>query len=360
MAEWKKRRARTTRAPEAGASTSLLPSFGMGLPDRPEGERSFGRAVAHWLRGAFVDNAPLKFVALVLSLTVFILVHSDERAVAGGTVKVNYLLPPDRVLVSEPLKEVSITVEGSRRRLKRFHEVRLDEIELDLRNMAGGGEVFIESNMITGLPEGIDLVSITPPSVKVDLDQRQMKDLPVTVETIGTPGRGYAVKSVTTNPTRVRVSGGSAKLSALEAIATSQVRVDGRSATFRTDARLVPPNGVELVGGHTVQVEVQMAEEQGSREIELPVVIKAGQGVAPEQLVRFSAEPDRVHVVLRGSILAIDDVRPDQLTAYVTLYPDDVARGPTRKAEVHMPPARAGIGYEISPPEITLRLRPKP
>lgn len=347
------RRPRTTRSPEATQSGPRLPTFAMDR-DGPAEQRSAGRVVAHWVRGAFVDNAPLKFVALVLALTVFILVHSDERAVAGATVKVNYLLPPDRVLVSKPIEEVSITVEGSRRRLKRFHELRLDEIELDLRNMASGGEVFIESNMITGLPDGIDLISITPPSVKIELDQRQMKEVPVTVETIGSPGRGYAVKSVTTSPSRVKVSGGAARVTSLESVATSQVRLDGRSASFRTDARLMPPTGLDVVGGHTVQVEVVLGEEQGSRDVELPVAIKPGQGVAPEQVDRFVADPDRVHVVLRGSILAIDSVRPDQLSAYVTIYPDDVARNPTRKAEVHIPPVRE-VGTEITPSEITLR-----
>jgi YbbR domain-containing protein len=332
-----------------------MPSFA--VPDGPEEHRSLGRAVAHWVRGAFVDNAALKFVALVLALTVFILVHSDERAVAGATVKVNYLLPPDRVMVSEPIKEVSITVEGSRRRLKRFHEHKLDEIELDLRNMPEGGEVFIESNMITGLQDGIDLISITPPSVKVELDQRQMKEVPVVVETIGTPGRGYAVKSVTTSPTRVKVSGGSAKVASLESLSTSQVRLDGRTASFRTEARLVPAAGVKVEGGDMVQVEVTLGEEQGARELDLPVAIKPGQGVAPEQVAKFVAEPDRVHVVLRGSILAIDSVSPDQLSAYVTIYPDDVARGPTRKAEVHIPPVRE-VGSEISPPDVTLRPKP--
>ena len=353
MTEQRSRRPRTTRSPEG--PPGRMPSFA--VPDGPEEHRSLGRAVAHWVRGAFVDNAALKFVALVLALTVFILVHSDERAVAGATVKVNYLLPPDRVMVSEPIKEVSITVEGSRRRLKRFHEHKLDEIELDLRNMPEGGEVFIESNMITGLQDGIDLISITPPSVKVELDQRQMKEVPVVVETIGTPGRGYAVKSVTTSPTRVKVSGGSAKVASLESLSTSQVRLDGRTASFRTEARLVPPSGVKVEGGDVVEVEVTLGEEQGARELDLPVAIKPGQGVAPEQVAKFLAEPDRVHVVLRGSILAIDSVSPDQLSAYVTIYPDDVARGPTRKAEVHIPPVRE-VGSEISPPDVTLRPKP--
>lgn len=353
MSETRSRRPRTTRSPEG--PPARLPSFA--VPEGPQGERSLGRLIAHWVRGAFVDNAALKFVALVLALTVFILVHSDERAVAGATVKVNYLLPPDRVMVSEPIKEVSITVEGSRRRLKRFHEHKLDEIELDLRNMPEGGEVFIESNMITGLQDGIDLISITPPSVKVELDQRQMKEVPVVVETIGTPGRGYAVKSVTTSPTRVKVSGGSAKVASLESLSTSQVRLDGRTASFRTEARLVPAAGVKVEGGDMVQVEVTLGEEQGARELDLPVAIKPGQGVAPEQVAKFLAEPDRVHVVLRGSILAIDSVSPDQLSAYVTIYPDDVARGPTRKAEVHIPPVRE-VGSEISPPDVTLRPKP--
>jgi hypothetical protein len=347
-----------TRGEPTGTPTSRMPSMLGGRPDPDAGERrSVGQVIARWVRGAFVDNAPLKFVALVLSLTVFILVQSDERAIAGRTVRVQYIPPEGRVLVSEPIREVSITVEGSRRRLKRFHEAQLEEIEIDLRTMATGGDVYFQSNMIKGLPEGIELVSITPPSVKVELDKRDVKEVPVVVETSGVPARGFTVKSVTASPPRVQVAGAAARLALVETAPTAPVRLDGKDASFKAEARFNLAPGLEAQGIRAIQVEVVLDEQQSSREIDVQVEVKAGQGVTPDQTARFVADPDRVQVVLRGSTLAIEQVRPHELSAYVTLYPDDVARAPTRRAEVHITPARAGIGYEISPPEVTLRLK---
>jgi YbbR domain-containing protein len=329
-----------------------------GPPALPDGGRgSVGGAVARLLRGALLDNAALKFVALVLALTVFILVHSDERAVAGARVKVNYILPEDRVLVSQPVQEVSLTVQGSRRRLKRFHEVELENIVIDVRNTRGG-EIYFQPSMIQGMPDGVELISITPASVTVELDERASRQVPVAAEPQGRPGRGYKVDSIEVDPAEVTVSGAQSRLAAIESVRTVELRLDGRTQSFGTELPLAPPPGVEVDGSRTVNVRVTLDEEQGSRQIGLPVAIYAAPGVPPDQVARFRVEPERVQIVLRGSILAIDDVREDQLSAYVRLFPDDVSRGETRKAEIRIAPARPGIGYEISPPEVILRPRP--
>ncbi|HLU64636.1 MAG TPA: CdaR family protein [Kofleriaceae bacterium] len=348
------RRRKTEGTPVSGGSTTRMSA----TPEpSPEERRSTGAAVVRWIRGALLDNAALKFVALVLSLTVFILVHSDERAIAGATVRVNYILPEDRVLVSEPVKEVSVTVAGSRRRLKRFHDSELEDIELDLRNMSGG-EIFFQPSMIEGLPDGVELVSITPDRVKVELDEREVREIPVSVETVGTPGRGYRVESIDVTPSQVKASGAGSRLAAIDAIPTAALRLEGRTASFRAEVRLALPPGIEVDGEPVVRVRVVLGEEQGSRQLELPVAIQPAQGVAPDQAARFQVEPERVRVVLRGSILAIDAVHEDQLSAYVRLFPDDVSRGGTRKAEVRINPALPGIGYEVSPPDVTLVPRP--
>jgi YbbR domain-containing protein len=327
----------------------------IGGPEPPS--RGAGKMVVRWLRGALVDNAALKFVALVLSLTVFILVHSDERAVSGGTVKVNYILPEDRVLVSEPVREVSITVEGSRRRLKRFHQTQLEPIDVDVRAMRSG-EVFFRPSMIGGLPDGVNLVSITPASVTIELDERSSREVRVEVEPRGKPARGYRVQSIEVKPAVVTVGGAGSRLAEIESIPATGLNLEGRTESFRTDVQLVAPPGIEVQGEPAVTAQVTLGEEQGSQQLDLEVEIVPGPGTAPEQIERFTVEPERVRVVLRGSILAIEEVEVGELKAYVRLFPDDLTRGQPRKAEVRITPGRPGIGYEISPPEVTIRPRP--
>src|SRR5262245_3211945 len=231
--------------------------------------RPLTAAVLGWLRNAFVANAALKFVALVLALTVFILVHSDDQEVAGGTVDVNYKLPKDRVLVSDRVDQVRITVKGSRRRIKRFHREELEPINLDLSNMTKG-EVFFQRDMIE-LPEGLELVSITPASLPVQFEELRVKQVPVAVDTTGAQAPGFKIESMPARPAKVQISGAATQVAETRTVRTQEVDLAGRSKSFRETARLAPPTGITVEGDPVVEVEVSLGEEQGSRELSLPV-----------------------------------------------------------------------------------------
>ncbi|HWM84255.1 MAG TPA: CdaR family protein [Kofleriaceae bacterium] len=355
-------RTRRTR-PELSAMPGAEPRSGRETPRqvRPgtavdERRRSFSSSLLGWLRGAFVANAALKVVALLLSLTVFVLVHADDQAVAGGTVDVNYSLPEDRVLVSERVDQVRITVKGSRRVIKRFQREEVDAINIDLRNTTKG-EVFFQPEMIE-LPEGLELVSITPASMQVVFEQLAVKQAPVAVDTTDSPDRGFKVDSMTARPAQVTIRGAASLVAETRSVRTAEIDLARRSKSFRETVRLAPPPGLVVDGNPVVEVEVVLGEEQGSRELTLPVAIQPGSGVSAEQAARFAAQPAQVRVVLRGSLLVIDEVRAENVTAYVRVSPNDLGGATTRTAAVRVEPALPGIGYEISPAEVTLRPAP--
>ncbi len=97
-------------------------------------------AVRRWIRGALFDNLLLKFLSMVLSVTVFLLVNTDKDNDITVRAPLKYEYPADKVLVSEAIPEVRVTIKGPWRRLKEFDERALGEIRLDLSN-APTGEV---------------------------------------------------------------------------------------------------------------------------------------------------------------------------------------------------------------------------
>lgn len=324
-------------------------------PKGGKGGRPFSAALLGWLRGAFLANAALKFVALVLALTVFILVHADDQAVAGGTVDVNYKLPKDRVLVSDRIDQVRITVKGSRRRIKRFHREDVEPLNIDLTTMTKG-EIFFQPDMIE-LPEGLELVSITPASLPVEFEDRAVKEVPIAVDTTGSPGRGFKVDAIVARPSQVRISGAASQVAETRSVRTAEVDLAGRNKSFRETVRLAPPDQLTVDGDPVVEVEITFDEEQGSRELSLPIAIRPGPGVSVEQAGRVITQPSQVRVVLRGSVLVIDALRAEHISAFVRLMPGDLGAA-GRRAEVRVEPALPGIGYEISPPEVTIRTTP--
>src|SRR4051812_20978957 len=92
-----------------------------GLRSRPGGAPPPPASrVQAWLRGALLDHLPVKALALLLTLTVFLLVGSDEDREIAAHVGVSYVLPDGKVLVSKRVDEVRVTIKGPWRKIKRF------------------------------------------------------------------------------------------------------------------------------------------------------------------------------------------------------------------------------------------------
>ena len=108
-------------------------------PVDPPPERG---AVRRWLRSALFDNLGLKFLSMVLAVTVFLLVNTDKDREMTVEVGVSYTLPEDKVLVSDRIDDVRVTLKGSWRRLRKIDPRELDRVNLDLRHATGGERSF--------------------------------------------------------------------------------------------------------------------------------------------------------------------------------------------------------------------------
>jgi YbbR domain-containing protein len=331
-----------------------------GAGPRGERRRRRGRAVVKiWLRRAFVENAALKFVAFVLALTVFILVQSQDDVQVPFNVGIEYRMPSDRVLVSETVDQVRITVKGSRRAIRRFDEGRVERIPIDLRGHRRSEFVF-SADMVQ-LPKGLELVRFTPPSILTRFERRVRKEVPVEVRKIGDVPPGFLVTSVITEPARVVVSGAETAVEATVSVKTREVPLTGRTESVRETVDLVPPETfVEVLTPENamVNVELTIIEEQAPRRVgPLDVAVRPGPAVTDESAARFEARPSQVTVILRGSRLAVEAVDEADLTAYVEISADDVAVGRTRAARVVVPTPAKGIAIEIVPEEVTVGLK---
>ncbi len=326
------------RLPEAGPPAS---GNGNGAEER----QSRGGRVLAFLRDSVTVNPGLKLLSLILALTVFLLVNSDRDREITLHVGVSYTLPEDKVLVSERLPEVRVTVRGPWRLLRRFDERELDRVNLDLTRVSGG-DVPITTDMVR-VPGGLSVVSVSPRSFRAAFEKRADKTVAVTVPASGRPLHGFAVTSVTVSPVTVSVRGAQGIIAALSAIRGREVRVDGRSDSFELETELLPPEGVELESGGRAVVRVEIKEELVSRRIgPLPIEL-AGEGV---DLGRFAAKPAQVDVTLTGALLAVEHAIAGGITAEVRI---NAGTSPGEQPVV-VETAVPGVGITITPAKVRL------
>ena len=329
-----------------------------GEPEERDKERDGTlRAVSRTLRAIFLHNAALKFVSLVLAITLFILVNTNKEAIIGVNVGVSYELPEDRVLVSERVDQVRLAIKGSWRRIKRFDERELDRIHVDLTNMRSGPYSF--SDEAIHLPEGLTLLSINPTTIPVAFERRVQKTVPVTVPTSGAPARGYKAKRILAKPSRITIRGAESAVRSIESVSTRELSLEGRDESFTEVMRLETPQTtprglVEIADNGLVEVEAEMVEEMSTHTLSgVEVQVIAGPGFNASAEDRFETEPRTVDVVLHGPLLVVESFQ-EGLVAYVTAHAEDQG-GRTREAAVQIANVPEGVGVEIKPDEVVLR-----
>jgi len=299
--------------------------------------------VRSWIRGALLDNVGLKFLSMVLAITVFLLVNTDRDREISARVGVSYTMPDDKVLVSERLDEVKITVKGPWRRLRRFDEREVPRINLDLRH-APTGEVAITPDMIH-LPSGLTVTSISPRTVRVAFDRRVERIVEVSPQLAGRPQHGYVVAEAKPQPATIKVRGPEGTLSVLSSVKTHEIPVEGRADTFSTEAALALPDGVETDGPSQVVVQVVVDEELVTRKIPGLTVAVRGDGV---DTTHWTVTPAQVEVTLTGTLLAVEKAKA-ALQPVVKVSGNDTK---ARDLDVTVEGLPPGIGVRISPERV--------
>ena len=297
-------------------------------------------AVRRWIRGALLDHIGIKFLSLVLAVTVFLLINTDKEREIRVRAFVEYKYPADKVLTSDPLEQVTVTIQGPWRRLRNFDERELNRITLDL-SAAPTGEVPITNDLVS-LPPGLSVVSIAPRAVRVAFDKRVEKTVEVTPVTAGRPQHGFFVADQKAVPATVKVRGGERLLAALASIRTHEVSVQGRTERFDTQIDLAPPAGVETEPNQRVTVLVRIEEELVTKRFGGLSIAIRGEGVDP---ARWRVEPAQVEVMLTGPVLDVEKAR-GVMVPHVKLTPADTR---AREAEVTIEGIPPGLGQRISP-----------
>jgi YbbR domain-containing protein len=290
------------------------------------------------LRALLTTNISYKALALLVALILWVTVQSEQVVEDRARVRLEWALPEGLTLVEPPLETATATVEGVQAFLRGVRQKDLS-IQIDL-SKAREGEVNLDlsERVVTGIPPQVRVVSVSPGTLKVQLDRVLKRRVSVAAATTGEPARGFRVKKIAVNPARVELSGPSSVLRSIDEVPTDTVDISG----LRESAELSVGLGVKkgqltptTPGSFVVAVEIEAIIEERMFEA-VPVVID-GAGVLAEG-------SRRSRLVLSGSVEALDGLDKGELQVVVhvpagTALPTDVRRGPE------------GLRWEVVQPE---------
>lgn len=187
-------------------------------------------------RRIFVRNFYLKFIAVILTLALYIWVSEDREAVVAGHAGVQMVVPDDMVLVSEPVDRVKVTVQGRWSDINRFDITNLDPIRLDLSPGDDESVVSITRDMI-GVPPSLRVTDVDPDSVYVELEPLEYRTVALEPHITGSTGDSHTVVDTRVDPDTITVRGPRSRIEDLSAVPTERVDITDLTQSLQRQVR---------------------------------------------------------------------------------------------------------------------------
>lgn len=108
---------------------------------------------------------------------------------------------------------------------------------------------------IEGQPVGVGQLQLSPSSVAVRIDVEEVEEtrtVPVRPQIVGDPAAGYALETLSVEPSTVTLVGLPEALEPVTEVMTEEVNVAGASSELVVEAAIVLPDGVRLADGEEV------------------------------------------------------------------------------------------------------------
>ena len=211
-----------------------------------------------------LNNPGLKVVSLGLSFLLWNLLGVKDEVIRIVTVPVQFVnLAPDLAISTDYQRQVEVTIRSRRRIAVEEVEGRMSA-EIDLQTMvAGNVQISLNERNISNRPLGVEVLSIAPNPLQLELEQIHVKMVEVRPRLEGEPEEGYELVEVLTSPQELQISGLEAELAKVSAIATEPLDISGRSSGFDAEVDVDPPSPrLRIDSGSSVVLQLLIEEKR--------------------------------------------------------------------------------------------------
>jgi YbbR domain-containing protein len=200
----------------------------------------------------------LRLLALGIALGIWFNASVEDRLVSSEKVveaNISYNRPRGFIIIN-PVHSVNVRLIGSKKAIRQLNPLMVDvQVELS-RRQAGATTVTLGSENVLA-PDGLQVVSIEPSTIPVDLEREITQRLPVIPRLVGKPAAGAKPEEPEVFPNQVLVTGPEPLLARIDSLSTRPISLAGRTVTFEETVPVLTPDPlIQIVQPSQVTVRV--------------------------------------------------------------------------------------------------------
>ena len=202
----------------------------------------------------------LRLLALGIAVGIWFNASVEDRLVSSEKVveaSVSYNRPRGFVIVNS-VQNVNVRVSGSKKAIRQLNPYMVD-VSVDLGQRQTGVATISLTPENVLLPDGLEVVSIEPNTIRVDLEREVTQRLPVVPRIVGEPAGGATAGEPVVLPNQVMVVGPEPMIARTDSLTTRPVSLDGHALSFEEEVPVVAPDPlIQIVQPSRVTVQVPM------------------------------------------------------------------------------------------------------
>lgn len=263
-----------------------------------------------WLRHLHVEHKGLKLLALALALALFALSRQPVSDVRIYGVPVEFInTRPGVEVTSEAAQTVNVRVRGPRDIVRSLTPNQLS-VTADLSKKEPGERVIQLRPQDVEHPDGLRVLQIEPASIRLLLEPKQRKRVPVEAQFAGQPADGLEIHRVSVEPAMVEIEGPQAQLDKIHRLLTETVSLNGHTSGFRAVVEVETPHrALHVLTPGPITLFIEIGERRITRRfVDVPVSW-------PDQSAAGRSLTKTVAVELYGARSVLDALRVHDLRA---------------------------------------------
>lgn len=212
------------------------------------------------------NNLGLKIVALILSLILWMIVSAQRREQVteqAFRLPLQFTgIPEGLIVTSADVPEyITVRLRGPESRIQTF-SARNRSVQVDLSQATAGEVDQAISDAQIDIRDPLEIVSIDPPRVTLELERRDQKIVPVRPFTVGTLPAGYELGEVSVNPAQALISGPRSAIQETTEVATERIILSERRSSFTLQRISIVTDDplIRVVEPQMVQVTIVVLE----------------------------------------------------------------------------------------------------
>jgi hypothetical protein len=263
--------------------------------------------IRHWTETAFTRELPFKVLSLLFAILLWAWVQTQQIVAQRTRAQVKWTFPEQLTWVDPVPKTLVVTVRGPQG-LVRNVKKRTLRYDVDL-NEAESGPVSVDfsSRALKGVPEGVQVVQISPPGVDIELDRRMDRTVRINPAIIGEVANGYRLEGIQIEPNTSGITGPRSIVRNIAEVSTDVIDVTGLTKDAVFELPIVPKSRavqskIEEPVKITVRVQPVIAEKTFT---EVPVMSRSD---------GWRTVPATAIVTLSGPALDMRELTADRIS----------------------------------------------